>query len=124
MGVSVAQPLSNLDYLIGAVKRSDEPPARQRGGDVPNPAPPTAMQQAAAAFGGSILLALQKAGGKLDAFELVEATGIPLETLFHVLDTLSSEFQWVTVDKSDPKGNYKVELRQEARDYMKRAGLL
>jgi hypothetical protein len=117
----MAQPLSNLDYLIDAVKRSpaDDQPARPTTG----PAPPTPMQEAVVAFGGPILRELRKAGGKLDAFQLVDATSIPLETLFRVLDTLSSDFHWVNVDKSDPKGNYQIELKPEALEYMQKSGL-
>lgn len=74
-------------------------------------------------LGGAILQQLQKAGGKLSAFQLVDATNIPLEALFRVLDSLASEYHWVDVDKSDPKGNYQVELRPEARDYLKKLGL-
>ncbi len=121
----MAQPLSNLDYLIDAVKRSpaEEAPARERPGDVP-PAPASAaMQEAVVAFGVPILRELQKEGGKAGAFQLVDATKIPLETLFHVLDKMSADFHWINVDKSDPRGNYQVELRQEARDYMQRLGL-
>ncbi len=81
------------------------------------------MQEAVVAFGGPILRELRKAGGKLDAFQLVDATSIPLETLFRVLDTLSSDFHWVNVDKSDPKGNYQIELKPEALEYMQKSGL-
>ena len=124
----MAQPLSNLDYLIDAVKRSRHRPLRRSPpgkdlGTYPLPLPPAAMQEAVLAFGAIILRALQEKGGKLGAFELVDATRIPLETLFHVLDKLASDYHWVNVDKSDPKGDYQVELTPEGRDYMKRWGL-
>jgi hypothetical protein len=125
---TVAQPLSNLDYLIDAVKRSPASPAgdqaaREKSGDVPPSFPPTAIQETVLAFGAIILRALQKGGGKLGAYQLVKATEIPLETLFHVLDKLASDFHWVNVDKSDAMGNYQIELTPEGRDYMKRLGL-
>ena len=121
----MSQQLSNLDYLIGAVKGpakkafgpgEAEPQEQVRSG-------PDYMQQATVALGGAILQQLEKAGGKLSAFQLVDATKIPLETLFRVLDSLASEYHWVNVDKSDPKGDYQVELRPEAREYLKKFGL-
>jgi hypothetical protein len=124
----VAQPLSNLDYLIGAVKRTPSAPpgeqaARGPSGDVSPSPPSSAMQQADVAFGVTILRELNKADGKLSADQLVDATGIRLQTLFYVLDKLASDYHWIDVDKSDPKGNYRVELRQEGRDYMRELGL-
>jgi hypothetical protein len=126
--------LSNLDYLIRAVRPtsasgpsapSSETPLREKAIEAPASAvpPPSAKQQATAALGGVILRALKNANGELTAHELVKDTGIPLETQFHVLDTLESDFHWVDVDKSDPMGNYRIKLRDEARDYMNKVGL-
>lgn len=115
----MAQPLSNLDYLIGAVKKSGE-----QAGSSSTEGVPAAVDRTTAALGRVILVQLQKAGGKLDAYQLVDATGIDLQTLFYVLDKLADQLRWVNVDRNDPKGNYKVELLPEGLDYMKKAGLI
>ena len=73
------------------------------------------------ALGTPILTALYKtATGKSTAFELVDALHVRLEDLFAVLDVLSNRFQWVDVDKTDPKGNYVVTLTQTGRDYLEK----
>jgi hypothetical protein len=55
--------------------------------------------------------------GQQTAFELVDTLGVRLEDLFQVFDILSSKFQWITVDRSDPKGNYRVALTDRGRAY-------
>jgi hypothetical protein len=80
-----------------------------------------ATEEAAVALGVPVLTALYKApGGTQTAFELVDKLSVRLEELFQVLDVLAGRFQWLEVDKSDLKGNYRITLTQGGRQYIEK----
>jgi hypothetical protein len=114
----MARPLSNLDYLITYQPAASAPAGMSAPPASAKAAADRAIDEASVALGGPILTALYKAPeGKQTAFELVDALNVRLEDLFAVLDILSSRFQWIEVDKTDPKGNYQVVLTERGRDY-------
>jgi hypothetical protein len=107
------KPLSNLDYLIS---RPEVPPAAVK--ESASSSAERAVEETAVASGSPIVAALARAPqGQQTAFELVDTLGVRLEDLFQVFDILSSKFQWITVDRSDPKGNYRVALTDRGRAY-------
>jgi hypothetical protein len=106
------KPLSNLDYLIS------RPPATAAVKESASSSAERAVEETAVALGSPIVAALARAPqGQQTAFELVDTLGVRLEDLFPVFDILSSKYQWITVDRSDPKGNYKVTLTDRGRAY-------
>jgi hypothetical protein len=112
----MAKPLSNLDYLIGSSSSTLSGSNANATSSVDR-----ATEEAAVALAVPILTALSKApGGTQTAFELVDKLSVRLEELFQVLDVLSTRFQWVDVDRSDLKGNYRVTLTQRGREYIEK----
>lgn len=108
------KPLSNLDYLI-------TPPPQSTSSAPPSGTASRAIEETAVALGGPILAALNKdPQGQRTAYELVDALNVRLEDLFAVCDVLDNQFHWITVDKSDPKGNYKISLTERGRDYARK----
>src|SRR5579859_7077321 len=136
----MARPLSNLDYLFtyqpSAAAPVTYPPSAPPPASAPNTAPSSNtsaanslaneaadryIEEASVALGGPTLAALSKApDGKQTAFQLVDTLDVHLEDLFAVLDVLSRRLGWVSVDKSDPKGNYMVALTQRGWEYAKK----
>lgn len=114
----MAKPLSNLDYLIGGSSTIGNVMGPSTKGIGPAD---RATEEAAVALGIPVLTALYKApGGTQTAFDLVDKLGVRLEELFQVLDVFSGRFQWVEVDKSDLKGNYRITLTQRGREYIEK----
>jgi hypothetical protein len=114
------KPLSNLDYLIAPPQSA--PAASQSSS---SRSASRAIEETAVALGGPILATLNKdPQGQKTAYELVDALNIRLEDLFAVCDVLDSQFHWITVDKSDPKGNYKISLTDRGRDYARKTASL
>jgi hypothetical protein len=106
------KPLSNLDYLIS------RPPVTAAVKESASSTAERAIDETAVALGNPIVAALARAPqGQQTAFELVDTLSVRLEDLFQVFDVLSTKFQWITVDRSDPKGNYKVTLTDRGRAY-------
>ena len=109
------KPLSNLDYLIS---QPESVPAQS----VTSSAIDRAVDETALALSGPILAALSKSpDGQKSAYQLVDALNIRLEDLFAVCDVLANKFEWITVDRSDPKGDYKVTLTDRGREYARKA---
>ncbi len=106
--------VDTLDYLI-----KSRSPQRQRR-PISSEAQ-SAVDEAAITYGVPVLQHLAKAGGKLSLYDLVDQTGVNLETLLHVADLLADKFHWVTVDRSDLKGNYQISLEPEGRSYIDEA---
>lgn len=112
------KPLSNLDYLINPPEKSNAPPPSSR---TPSPAS-RAVEETAVALSGPILAALIKSPqGQQSAYQLVDMLNIRLEDLFAVCDVLANNFQWITVDRSDPKGDYEIALTERGREYALKA---
>lgn len=111
------KPLSNLDYLINPPEKPSSPPSPK----TPSAAN-RAIEETAQALSGPILAALIKSPqGQQSAYKLVDMLNIRLEDLFAVSDVLANNFQWVTVDRSDPKGDYKIALTERGREYALKA---
>jgi hypothetical protein len=104
----MAMKLDTLDYLLQPV-----------AAPAPLTSTVTVLDDATLAFGGYVLKELQNAPAKrANAFDLVDKTGINIEVLHRVLDTLATKKHWVTVDKSDPRGNYVVTLLPEGQAFL------
>src|SRR5262245_53136504 len=78
------------------------------------------VDKAAALWGGQILTELSKApAGQASAFDLVDRTGMDIQTVHQVLDVIRQpSYGWVDVDKADPKGNYLVKLTDQGKKYL------
>lgn len=107
-------PRSSIDFLIESRSegtRSREG-SRQEGAD-------DVLGRATTLFGGRILTTLQNAPGQtMRTYDLVDATGIEIQTLHQVLDGIATKYGWVEVEKNDKKGNYNVRLSDFGKQYL------
>jgi hypothetical protein len=108
------RPLSNLDYLVTPPQSAGS--ATQASGNASR-----AIEETAVALGGKIIAALNRdPQGEQTAYQLVDALNMRLEDLFAVCDVLANQFQWITVDRSDPRGDYKISLTDRGREYARK----
>ncbi|MGH9496707.1 MAG: hypothetical protein ACRD3B_17040 [Candidatus Sulfotelmatobacter sp.] len=117
--MSQRKPLANLDYLI------NPPQAQSYATSKSSDAADRAVEETALALAGPLMAALNKdPQGTQSAYNLVDAMNIRLEDLFSVCDILANKFGWLTVDRSDPKGDYKISLTDRGREYARKAASL
>jgi hypothetical protein len=117
--MSQKRPLSNLDYLINQPQGSSSSAARDFSTGA------RAIEETALAVAGPLMAALNKdPQGQQSAYNLVDALNIRLEDLFAVTDVLANKFGWITVDRSDPKGDYRISLTDRGREYARKAASL
>jgi hypothetical protein len=118
-------PLSTFDYLINKTDKSDKPlsqamqvPSPQ---NFPSPAADDPMADAVAGLATPILKRVNAAPeGKERMFRLVEALEISVDNLRPVLDLMAGRHNWISLDKSDLKGDWAVTLTPRGREYVER----
>lgn len=117
--MSTKRPLSNLDYLI------NQPQAQSYAATKNSGTANRAMEETALALAGPLVAALNKdPQGTQSAYQLVDMLNIRLEDLFAVTDVLSNNYGWIAVDRSDPKGDYKISLTDRGREYARKTASL
>jgi hypothetical protein len=98
-----------LDYLT--IPASEVAELSERPSDVGNLFDKQ-MERALVAVGGKILSILKDAPDKsARLYELVDATGIELETLFRVVERIE-RLEFVKYAERDKHGNHKIQLTQ------------
>jgi DNA-binding MarR family transcriptional regulator len=106
---------SSIDYLLSDAEQKNKANAPAMPGSVN-----ALVDKAATLWGGQILAELTKRpAGQETAFEIVDATGMDIQTVHQVLDVVRQPpYGWVDVDKSDMKGNYSVKLTDRGKKYL------
>lgn len=106
---------SSIDYLL-----SDSEPKKANAPAMPGQSVGALVDKAATLWGGQILGELTKTpAGEKRAFDLVDATGMDIQTVHQVLDVIrQAPYGWVDVDKADSKGNYLVKLTDQGKKYL------
>jgi DNA-binding MarR family transcriptional regulator len=107
---------SSIDYLFN----SSDAPNKASAPAMPQQSVNGLVDKAATLWGGQVLAELAKApAGQAQAFDLVDATGMDIQTVHQVLDVIRQPpYGWVDVDKADPKGNYLVKLSDRGKKYL------
>ncbi|HKA36828.1 MAG TPA: hypothetical protein VKH43_08410 [Thermoanaerobaculia bacterium] len=107
---------SSIDYLLN----SSDAPNKANAPAMPPQSVNALVDKAATLWGGQILAELAKSpAGQAYAFDLVDKTGMDIQTVHQVLDVVRQpQYGWVDVDKADLKGNYLVRLTDRGKKYL------
>ncbi|HEV8117442.1 MAG TPA: hypothetical protein VGQ32_02895 [Thermoanaerobaculia bacterium] len=107
---------SSIDYLFN----SSEETNKANAAAMPQQSVSALVDKAATLWGGQILSELAKSpAGQAPAFDLVDKTGMDIQTVHQVLDVIRQpQYGWVDVDKADPKGNFLVKLTDRGKKYL------
>lgn len=97
-----------LDYLASSTELLEDSEQQRKVESLAS----KEVERAFVAVGGKILLILKDANNKSARLhDLVDETGVDLETLFHVVDRLN-KLELIRYVEKDKRGNHEIQLTQ------------